>query len=273
MEEIEKEFKDLTQNQQEEAIEWFIKYQAETYVQDIAWYDFIWEDFVVNAKEKHLDVDSDSLSFDLDRNQLEFNGNVDEDHMLENASPRLQTYIDNEWIYDINTTFNDTELERDYNSDDVEDELRNELFDYPQLEGDTYKIETANVMVSQVKSVVSKYGLDESDFSEILGKISSSELFFQTAVEVTEDTMDDLINECGSTIYDSFDDEVLAVQEPVEEVLEELSDKLKEDLQGSYDYYFTEEFAKQELADMDFTILVDEDGTEELELDRSSSYY
>jgi len=261
-------FEDLPQKLKDEVI---ANFQEDEFLVPEDWYTWIFDDFVDNLKNTYgIDIDDDTFTFDLYRNELEFRGTIDDSHKFikDIMSSRLKKYEADEWVYDLPSSFENYELEtEDYSIDiDVIDEyIKSNIFLNP-LENDS-KIE----IEFDIEQAIDKWlnGLDyEPDYKNLLLSvktgIAASKMFFQDVYNMNVNEFYDLTSEIHAEIESQIENEIELYVEEINKFLEEKYDELQTALQSSWDYFYSDEYAEENLNGREFEVEVDEDGNQEL---------
>lgn len=260
-------YSDLTDDLKDKVRE---NFRNDNYLVPDDWWEFIWENIVEMYKEDGIDLDSDSLQFDLYRDSIDFNGSIDIYHekIKPLMSDKLHNYIDKEWLQDFSTDFETDEFGDSYvNKDIIYDDLKSQLF------GDRESEDDENVLVpidheDDYNAVFDKYTfLQENKTAiEIKGKFVAAGMFFQTEIEIDIDEFNDLIDEFATDIETDVENELESIQDKFKDLLIDLRDYIKKDLNESHDYYYTDEYADEHFDGKEFEVTVDAEGNQ-IEID------
>lgn len=242
-------------------------YQNTDYLVPDDWYEWVWENVVEVYGQEGIDLDSDSLQFDLYRNDFEFKGSIDISHekIKPLISDKLFEYIEKEWLQDFSTSFETTEFNDDsyVNRDIIYSDLETELF------GDSVVIDGDNVLIplsmeATYLEAIKKYSnLSGNETEEkITGLFTAAEMFFQTEIELDETEFLDYLSALSSECERLVEIELESTQDKFKGLLEDVWSYLKKDLNDSHDYYYTDEYADEQLYDKDFEVTVDAEGNQ-----------
>jgi len=260
-------FNDLSPELQDEEIE---EFQNNSYFPEGDWYDWLWEDFVEEAEKGGVDIDADSLEFDLDyRAYIKYKGTMDFNNKVfsDLKSKTFDEFESKEWIYDVDPGFeNCNELYADYNieSDIIYDDLESEIFNNSvEIDGDEAVITVDTI--THINKGIKKYKEDiedESFITELAGSLDAASLFFQDEIRVSEEDYETFLDDLRQTKYIQAESLVEEFFEKCELILTEYKDKILKDLKDTYEQFWTEENARENLENFEFTVLVDKDGNQ-----------
>ena len=238
------------------------------------WHTFIIEDFVEQYKGK-LDIDVDSIEFDMYRNDISWKGNVEISHKdIKKLIPwQLKEYEELGYIAFFSEAFKDGEMvgeyELDYTHIDELDSLDIMPAELSSKYGAIIKLEDVNVY----KKLAEKHSITDP---KLLGYINgwlyvfeTTELFFQEEAHINIDEY----NEVSESIID--DDFIDNLKQEIETFMEykafnDLSDYVSDDfddftksMRDNYEYYFTDEYVLEEVGQKSYEVIFDEDGEQE----------
>ena len=261
------EFDDLTPSLQEDAINTF---QSDPYLVEDGWYDWLWEDYLTNTAEIGIDIESDSLSFDLSYSaSIEYKGSMDFSYkkFSDLKNDLFVKFEDKEWIYDISSGFDKgDDIDGDYNvsSDIIYDDLEEEIFNNSvEIDGDEAVVELDTL--SHIKKGIETYKDDIEDdkfIKELAGSLEAAELFFQEEIRVPEADYEEFLDDLVRTKTIQAETLVEEFLEQCGVILTEYKDKFSKNLQDSYDYHWDDEYARENLSGSEFSVEVDEEGNQ-----------
>jgi hypothetical protein len=243
-------------------------FREDDYLVPDDWYEWVNE----GIKEKYpaAEIDDD-IEFDMYRNDFKITGHIDPNHSsVTPLSEDFWKYYDKEWIYDFMTNFENDTVVEDYaiGEDIIYDELEEEIFG----EGDKYGIEfdgdgkgEASVLLkSNLEKAIENYSdiADVSKLEEWIGHIDAVELFFQDTFEIDETDYDDLLEEIRTEMVRKLEGIAEEAYSQLSEYASNIYDDFVSSMTESYEYYFTDEYADDHLADRTFEVEVDEDGNQ-----------
>ena len=261
------DFDDLSPELQEDEIEKFLN---NPYLADGDWYQWLWEDFEEEAEKIGIDIDDDSLEFDLSyKAYIKYKGNIDfnKKTFSDLKSDEFKEFESKEWIYDYDTSFENGNEMDDYfeiESDTIYDDLESEIFNNSvEIDGDEAVIPIDTK--THINKGIKKYKEDiedESFITELAGSLDAAGLFFQDEIRVSEEDYETFLDDLRQTIYFQAESLVEELFENCESILTEYKNKILKDLQDTYEHFWTEENARENLERFEFTVLVDKDGNQ-----------
>jgi len=261
-------FEDLPQKLKEEII---VNFQEDEFLVPEDWYEWIFDDFVNTMKtEFGIDIDEDSFTFDLYRNELEYRGTIDDGHksIKEIKSSRLDEFEKESFVYDLPYSFQNYELEtEDYyiDTDVIDSEIESRIFLDPLEDGE--QIEIVFEVEQSIEKWLNELGYEpeyKDSLNSIKDGIKASKMFFQDVYNMDLNEFYDLTSEIRAEIESQIENEIELYVEEVNNLLEEHYDTLQNSLQTSWDYYYSDEYAKENLEGREFEIEIDEEGNQEL---------
>jgi len=260
-------YNDLDDNLKDQVREHF---REDEYLVPEDWYQWVMEDVGENEQWKGIDLDEESLEFDMYGGSMSIKGSIDLD-----AEPFKKHLTDNyylwdekEWFYDFPTNFEDHSLDDSYyvQRDVIFDEMEEEIFNGEELIVDNGKMTLTVNLIPTMEKALETYQ-DFPDEIKILEKWigelkAATELFFQDELVIDEEEYDTFMSDISTEMERKIENELEEIQEAINSELVEFYDSLKNNLQSSYHYYYTDEYADANLEDKTYEVEVDEDGNQ-----------
>lgn len=231
-------------------------------------------DLLLEKYSGQVEIDRNSIQFDMYRNDFSLEGVVDLKHSANRKfiPQKFYEYHDKEWIYDIENSFKDGEMMQDFSVDinmiyvDIEDSLFGKQKKNMNFDDGTEEIDIS-ICAPKLKSNIVAFSKGDGYVSSVLdkwmGQIEAAELFFQDTIIITEDDCKGVIDSLGYNLQTEVEDFMSgefydSLNEFVENLFEEFIRKIKD----SYDYYYSDEYVDHYFADIEFDVLVDVDGNQ-----------
>ncbi len=258
-------FKDLSSSLQDDVIQ---NFQSDEFLIPDQWYDWLWDDFIENMKSESIYVDSTSLTFDMNYgSNVEYTGNIgsSEKTFTDMKSEELEQYESDEWVYDLPESFDHTGLDDSYDiqTNVIYEEIEAAIFPDVEINEDG-QIEIPYGLYENIMKQIKKYDLQDEDFvKDITAGFEAAQMFFQTMFLLDEYKFNDFIQSATNDIENNIESNVDDYISQVDTKLESLKDNFAKDLSSQYDYYYTEEYAKENLENKTFEVTMDEDGEQD----------
>jgi len=273
-EEIEKElsFDQLDSNLQQQVID---NYLNDEFLIPDEWYDWMWDDHQMHMETLGFDLD-DSLEFDMGYRSVDYNGTFDYYNLKGVELSDFLEFADREdWVYDLPSSFSNYEIENDSSTGDdiIYEEIESALFGSLEEDDNGDKVipldfitefdKNINILHSQIFFEIE----DITGFRNLLlNNLEAAQLFFAETYVLNATEYTDFIDSCVQTVVSKIENEIEEILEPVSTILETEYDNFKQNLINQYDYYFSEENAKENVSNKTFIVTMDNDGNQ-LEID------
>jgi len=230
-----------------------------------------WQWIVESISEKYsgININEQDLEFDIHRNSYNFEGNID----LNDA--QFSKYLTDdyvkwdaaEWFSDFSTKFTNTELDYSVyiNEDIIFDDLEAEFFGNKSLIVDEGQVSFPLNMIGDLSDAISKYGsmgVDVSFLKEMINAINAAQLFFQENAIVSAAEYDDFMSTITTDMKHKIEDDMGDIVDEINTELAAFYNDLKDDLINSYEYYYEDAYADEQLGDKIFDVIIDENGNQ-----------
>lgn len=254
--------------------------EDEFLVPDDWWHETI-QDMKEADKWKGIDLDEDSIEFDLYRNSMDIKGSIDlyQPPFKKHIPTEFERWEDKGWFYDFSTNFENYELDDEHyvNRDVIFEELEEEIFNNEELIVVDEKMTLTTSLIPTMEKAITVYKKDYPTEIGILetwvGKLeAASTIFFQDSIEIDESDYEKFMSDLSTGIENQIDGVLRELRENINGELEEFYDTLKDQLQKSYDEYYEDDYADANLEDRTFEVIVDEDGNQIEVVDLNSEW-
>jgi hypothetical protein len=258
-------YNDLDDNLKDQVRE---NFRDDEYLVPDDWYHWVLEDLGENEKWKGIDLDEDSLEFDMYRGSMSIKGSIDLDEVpfKKHLTDNYHLWDEKEWFYDFPTNFEDYTLDDSYyvQRDIIFEEMEEEIFNGEELIVENGEMILTSSLIKPMKEAFNKYSTDFPDETQTLKEWineleAAMDIFFQDEITISEEVYDTFMEDITTEMERKIESELEEIQEAINGELEEFYDSLKNNLQSSYDYYYTDEYADANLEDRTFEVEVDED--------------
>jgi len=273
------EFEKLPKALQDDAITQFL----ESFELDWDWYtDIIEERCSFYYDNYGMDIDADALTFDTYRNEMELKGRFNLEHKSIELPEIIQKLEEETIVFDLDVMFDYSGrgdfIDEAYIGSDI-DMIESEiavngyyLTDLMDID-EQYEIkqDDFDALIDGVKKFIEKFGLDASDYEVLLNALEDHKemAYFSLSDSITiqnpdlYDIANSMLEDAENSITEIFED---FANETLGDRVEMAYDDIKKVLFENYDWYYSEEHARESLIDREIEVDVDEETNEPIEV-------
>ena len=245
------------------------------------WYEFVLDDVNDNEKWIGITLDRDKIEFDLYRDTMIIEGDIDLDKepFKKYLTDEYHLWVEKGWIEDFPTEFQNQTLDDSLyiDEDKIFEEIEDDIFGGEIDLDDDGDILFNKSIIDRLKKAFEKYNEDFPNEAKILNdwvtEIETAvDIFFQDNITVPKSNYELFLSDIAMEMRKNIEDVLESIQEKINWELEDFYFYLKNKLRESYDYYFSDEYLDEILSDKTFEVVIDDDGNQSEIIDLDGTY-